>query len=474
MSARLKKEGLSRRLFLTGAAGVTVGLPFLETFAGRAVRAATPDDPGFAVFMRQGNGCSQALPYSNPAEPEMFWPRNLGTLTTASLAADGDRAVSELSAYADDLLLVSGVRGAFSIGGCGHARGALQALTAQPTGDNEASNNSLALGESLDNRIARELNADGRGPLTLAAMRPGGFLDSVLSYRGPNDRRGAQTNPKVAFDNIMGLVNLDESAAAAIAARRQSVNDLVRDQMQSLLGRSDLSNDDRSRLDLHFTSIRDLEIRLAECAPLPPATVSAIEAIDGDHQDGNRVVEVAELHIDVIALALSCEYTHAVTLQVGTGNDSTRYWWEGEQFPSYHWISHRIFADGSEGDPIPDAQSKHNAVDRIHARLFSRLIDRLSEYTTETGRLLDKGVCVWMNDLSNGPPHSIANLPYVIAGGADGFLRTGAYIDAGDVPHNKLLNTIATAVGLRKSNGDPVDDFGAAGLERGLIDSMLA
>ena len=130
--SKFGKRDFSRRLFLTGAAGVTVGLPFLETFAPRSVRAAGPDDPGFVVFMRQGNGCSQAMQYSNPAEPEMFWPRNLGALTAASMAADGDRALSELSAHADKLLLVRGVRGAFSIGGCGHARGALQALTAQP------------------------------------------------------------------------------------------------------------------------------------------------------------------------------------------------------------------------------------------------------------------------------------------------------------------------------------------------------
>ena len=468
------KQPFARRLFLTGAAGVTVGLPFLETFASKVARAAGPDDPGFVVFMRQGNGCSQAMQNSNPAEPEMFWPRNLGALTTASMLADGDRATSELSAHANKLLMVRGVRGAFSISGCGHARGALQALTAQPTGDSEASNNSLALGESLDNRIARELNPGGRGPLTLAAMRPYNFLDSVLSYRGPNDRRGAQTNPKVAFDDIMGLVKLNEGSANAIAARRQSVNDLVRDQMQSLLNRSDLSSDDRTRLDAHFSAIRDLEIRLAECTPLDASTVSSIDAIDGDHQNGDRVVEVAELHIDVIALALSCGYTHAVTLQIGNGNDSTRYRWQGEQFPSYHWISHRIFADGSDGDPIPDAQSKHAAVDRIHARLFGRLIDRLSAYTTETGTLLDKGVCAWINDLSNGPPHSINNLPYILAGGADGYLRTGAYLDAGDVPHNKLLNTLATAVGLRKGDGEPVDDFGHASLERGLIDEMIA
>jgi hypothetical protein len=79
-----------------------------------------------------------------------------------------------------------------------------------------------------------------------------------------------------------------------------------------------------------------------------------------------------------------------------------------------------------------------------------------------------------MNDLSNGPPHSINNLPYVLAGSADGYLRTGAYVDAGDQPHNKLLNTLATAVGLRKQDGSPVDDFGDQSLERGLLDSMIA
>ena len=62
----------------------------------------------------------------------------------------------------------------------------------------------------------------------------------------------------------------------------------------------------------------------------------------------------------------------------------------------------------------------------------------------------------------------------MIAGSADGFLRTGQYVDAGDVTHNKMLNTLATAVGLRKTNGDPVDDFGHESLEPGLISEMIA
>jgi len=36
------------------------------------------------------------------------------------------------------------------------------------------------------------------------------------------------------------------------------------------------------------------------------------------------------------------------------------------------------------------------------------------------------------------------------------------------------MNTVATAVGLRKGGGEPVDDFGHASLERGLVDEMIA
>ena len=88
------------------------------------------------------------------------------------------------------------------------------------------------------------------------------------------------------------------------------------------------------------------------------------------------------------------------------------------------------------------------------------------------GTLLDKGVCAWMNDLSNGPPHSISNLPYVVAGRrgrlpADGGVRRRQATS----PHNKLLNTVwRRRSGLRKGGGEPVDDFGHASLERGLID----
>ena len=61
----------------------------------------------------------------------------------------------------------------------------------------------------------------------------------------------------------MGMMGIDATQFEALAARQQSVNDLVRGQMTTLLGRPELSAADKQRLDLHFSSIRDLENSLS-------------------------------------------------------------------------------------------------------------------------------------------------------------------------------------------------------------------
>jgi hypothetical protein len=53
-------------------------------------------------------------------------------------------------------------------------------------------------------------------------------------------------------------------------------------------------------------------------------------------------------------------------------------------------------------------------------------------------------------------------------------LRTGQYLDVGKITGNKILNTLLGAAGVRKANGDPVDDFGAKDTAGGVIAAMIA
>ncbi|HRI63407.1 MAG TPA: DUF1552 domain-containing protein [Polyangium sp.] len=458
---------MNRRHFLRGLFGVSLSLPFLEGLSPRKAEAGPGDIPPFAIFMRQANGVVQ----QTNDEPEMFWPSAVGAITTESLNAESDRTVSELSAYASRMILLKGINFGFPGNGCGHSGGGNQCLTAARVSDVPAGNESLAMGESIDNRIARELNPPGVEPLTLYSGKKSGYINEVLSYRGPKDIRSAEHNPITAYNKLFGLADLDPEVLKRLASERKSVNDLVRSQMQTLLSRNDLSSNDRKRLDLHFQSIRDLEITLS--CKLTPDEVAAMEAMSPDAQLNDNIEAVARMQMDIIALAMACGTTRAATLQIGDGNDSTQYTIDGVKQKSYHRISHRIDGDGDVGDPIVGAVDLHHKIDRIHARLFRYLCDKLAAYDLGSGSLLDFGVAVWLNDLSN-KYHSYSDVPYVLVGSASGYLKTGQYLDAGGVNNNKLLSTIGAACGCKNGSGSPLDDFGDPTLEKGQIAGILA
>ena len=447
----------TRRQVLRGIGGAVLGLPLLESLAPAAGLSETPH---YAVFVRQGNGVQQA----DGNEPERYWPRAPGPVTKASLSTtDADRALSELADYADRLLLVKGVMFPFPANGCGHSAGGNQCLTAARISEEPDENRSLAMGESIDNYIARSHPNNGGEPLTLFTGPRNGYLEEVLSYRGPMQLRSAEDDPYAAYLRMVGLTQPD----ALLKARRGSVNDLVREQMSALMARPDLSTDDRRRLELHFDSIRDFETLSCALAADEEQAMATLAGLGTLNE--NRLL-VAELHCDLVALAFACDFARAATIQVGDGNDGTQYTIDGVVQPSFHQISHRVYSDTGQGSPIEGALELHHQIDRLHLRVFRHLLDKLDDFG-----LLDGSIAVHLNDLGGGASHTKVNVPYVVAGRGDGLLKQGSFVDLGGaVTHNKLLSTLISAVGLRKADGSLVDDFGDPGLERGTLSALLA
>ena len=124
---------------------------------------------------------------------------------------------------------------------------------------------------------------------------------------------------------------------------RHALNDLVREEMQDLLAQPHLSSDDQQRLQTHFEAIRDLEVNMS--CQLSDGEIMAMQTISQAAEDnGNRIV-VAEMMMDLIAFAFACDLNTTATLQIGTGNDSTRYTVNGDLQNTFHRISHRIDSD---------------------------------------------------------------------------------------------------------------------------------
>lgn len=470
---------LSRRLVLRGFGGAALTLPLLEGLAGSRAEA-DGDAPPFAIFLRQANGVAAAQRNVElGSEPERFWPREVGPLTTDSLR---DRALDELTDWRDRLLVVGNVNMRSFDYGDGHARGALQCLTAQGPTVAGQGGNSEAAGESIDHRIGRQLNPEGRDSWFLYAGVNGGWLGGpCISYRGPGNRRSPIHNPYDAYQSLVGGdTGLSAEAQRQIVERGRSVNDLVRSQLIRLQSSPALSSADRRRLELHQSAIRDLEVRLT--CQLEEERVAALQGASTlDQTLGDDVLARTRLHMDVTAIAVACGVTRSVAIQVGNGNDgSTRYrsLETGAPMENYHYLSHRRLSHGSDGAIIGDSDVKHHYVDRQFAQTFRHLIERLSEYEMPSGAtLLDCGVACWLNDLGNGPGHSHKNTPWVLAGSAGGQLRQGEYVvlnGGADVAnHAQLLNTIGAAVGATNASGGPLDDFGDSGLPRGILGELL-
>jgi len=469
----------SRRQLLRGAGGVTLALPSLELFESKASAATKPS---YAVFIVACNGVVQDL----GSEPELFWPSKTGALTTASLEAEaGTRATALLSRHANNLLMVRGVNQAFlTPKACSHTWGDNQSLTATPgSEDKDGPASSLAQGESIDNRIARENNPSGRGPLTLhaganSAGGKGYGNPGYVSYKGPLQPNSPDSSPWVAYTRMVGLTPANAGLAKLVATRRKSVNDFVRVQIKRLESRKDLGMEDRRRLDAHFSAVRDLEIGLS--ATLAPAAVKAMQDLDvadasqrkKSQMDENRDAAV-RLNMDLIAFAFASDFTRSATLKIGDNNDGMRFVLDGVQLPSFHMISHRVLSDGNDGPAIPNAVEIHARIVRLLMGQFGYLADKLSASATADGSLLDRGFALWTNQIANGA-HDGRNMPYVIVGNANGRLKTGQFLDAGGVPHNQLLNSLLGAAEVRKAGGAPVDDFGQAGLAKGLIPRILS
>jgi hypothetical protein len=468
---------LSRRWFLKGAGGVTLGLPMLD--ASRA-RGADPGPLKFALFVVGSNGVAMADP-SRQGEVETFWPTKTGPLTTESLQAEdtqSGRTLGMLAKHASRLLLVRGVNQPYGSAGCDHQSGDNMCLTSAKIYGN--GNTSLSEGESIDNRIARERNASGREPPTLrAGWRPvdGTGFDNAgfISFMGPRQPRAAEPSPLKAYRRMVGMKDPgvpDAMATERLALQRKSINDMLRTQIQSLMASPALSADDVKRLQQHFDAVREMEINM-NATELDAATVASMEAVEADVLNMSNHPKVLRLHMDLLVFAVTSGYSVTGTLKVGDRIDSHQWEVDGKKQPQFHMISHRNMSDAAGGANIPDAFELHRKIDRIHATEFLYLCDKLAGIDTPTGPLVDQGYTVWTNQMSTGW-HRHDNQPFAIVGSGGGYLSVGQYVDAGGVTLNRMLNTLLTAAGVTATDGGPITDFGEKSLTGGDIGSIVA
>jgi hypothetical protein len=462
----MKRSPINRRAFLRAGAAA-VGLPFLEGLPARSAWAAG-SQPVFSLFIVTACGVVGSK----------FFPSATGPLTTASLAAETDKATALLAPHAGNLLFLTGIDYPMARPtNCGHGQGSAMSLTARAAGGGGSS--AYSTGISADMVIAQTVNPDGADPLTLyAGNRNNGYIAERISFKagGQGQVRAADDNPYTLYSKLIGLTDPAPSApgmpaaAAELLASRKSVNDLVRVELDELRKNPALSADDRLRLQEHFDAIRDTEVtlgRIGEACTKEGISVSEIEAFQQGlafKMDG-MIEQVAKLQLELVALAFACNFNRVATLQHGDGTDQTRYAVSSNAdlgWP-FHHISHRIPSDSGSGSN-PVAEQAHAEIDVLRMQTLLHGLDRFQEKG-----LLDKSIVMWTNHVSDGPTHSFKKLPVIIAGDGGGYLKQGQFIDADSASNARLFNTLIGAA--VRDTQEWSNDFGEGG---GTLDAIRA
>jgi len=429
---------------LKGAGSIAIALPFLEGLPERSAWAAGAA-PVFTFFIVAENG----------VVAKNFFPSATGAITTAGLAGLPDTATSALSAHAPNLLFIKGIN--YQQPGpqaCGHAEGLTQTLTGIKPG--ATGNKGYAGGPSADTVISKAVNK-GAEPLALySGMK--GFIAERISFKGAGSGqvRAADVNPYLLYSKVVGLTagggttgggGTTDPIAAELATTRKSVNDFVREELNSLMSMSALSSDDKGRLKQHFDAIRDVEVKMTEAAGAA-CSAAGIKAAEYDAMKtgfafkSGSMEDYVRLHLQIVAIAFGCGYNRTGTLQWGDGTDGTKYnvatnvtlgMWP------FHQISHRIQSDSASGSN-PTAEQAHHEIDALRMKTLAAGLDVFAAHG-----LQDKSAIVWTNSIADGPSHSTKNVPMIIWGNAGGALRQGAYIDAGGSQNDAVLNTIIAA-----------------------------
>lgn len=440
---------LHRRHFLR-AAGVSLALPWLDALASSQRPSATPPRRMVCICMPLG------------LHPPFFFPEGGGTnyfrdMGRAVERPRGDSNVSQralrdyqLSPY---LEVVRDFRNEFTvISGLSHpetgaSHDSLNTfLTAAPHPENRAGfRNSI----SLDQFAAERIGGETRFP-SLSLSDEGAGLSWTQT--------GAIVPPDMWPSSVFARLFLEGRPDEVEAQHQrlqdgQSILDAVRGQAQSM--RPALGANDRDKLDEYFSSVRDLERRLARSEewsrrPKPRVNVPPPRNITNPAD----IIGKARLMFDLIHLALQTDSTRLITmLLAGTS-----------LVPLVQGVSqghHDLSHHGQ--DPTKIEQLRKIELEMMN--VLRDLLTKLRQTREEGGTLLDRTMVFFSSNLGAGSTHSTRNLPVLLAGG--GF-RHGQYLAFNPANPPPLCNLF---VSMLERLGIETDRFASStgtltGLER--------
>ena len=325
----------------------------------------------------------------------------------------------------------------------------------------------LASGQSIDQFLADRLMADPatqtRFRSIVAGVDCGRFAWQQV-YRQPGEPIFPENNAgnlhARIFEGVSPGGGQPDPALLAELARRKSVVDSVKDELNAVLSR--VGSADKQKIESHINAIREIEQRLdfdQESSAGAACEIPDLRATPGSQDEQHRLKGTNMM--DIIANALACDQTRVATLQWANGASGIRFTSLGIN-EAHHDITHDNFNANA---------GKRAQVAGWYAERFKYLIQKLKSIPEGGGSVLDNSVILWTTEHNGRQQHGRTNVPFFLAGGLGGAFNTGQFLDFSNntLAHNDVYVSLAQGVGL-----SDVTSFGKASLVRGPVPGLLA
>jgi hypothetical protein len=362
---------MSRRTMLR-AAGVTLGLPMLDAMTP-AFAAAAP-----STNAKRFVSVSLALGLHGPN----LVPKGTGRSYQSS------RYIKAIEDLRNDFTVISGTSHPGVTGG--HtAEGSI--LTACPNARGSTSRNTI----SLDQLMAKHLGHTTRFPSLVLNTNS----QTSPSYTENGAMIPAENNAMRLYTKL--FVNdspAEQKRQAQLIREGRSVMDVVGAEAKAL--QREVGPGDRDKLDAWFTSVRELEQRLAANEawthkPKPQVPLRPPTAIPRDNETA-----VERIFLDLVHMALVTDSTRFVSLHI-TGNNVNGI--EGVD-QSYHNLSHH----GMDAEKLRQLA----LVEEAAVREWGAFVRKL-----KAADLLNETMVLMTSNLGNASSHDNKNMPVLFAGG---------------------------------------------------------
>ena len=418
----LNRTVLDRRTFLKAGA-VSIGLPFLNAMLPRGLRAETRSlnsKPSRIVLIARNLGLHAPFFFPEKAGLDYEATRYLGLLEENRGAFTVFSGVSHLGygSHHCEKGLFTGVE-------WDHIK--------NPQADVR---NSI----SLDQFVAPILGNQTRYPNLVM-----GHSESQLSWTAKGVPVPEDRDPQDTFRLLFVDGSPEETARELRRLEHgRSILDDVRDQAKSLS--STLAQDDRDRIDLLFTSIREAEQTLQRTKAWASQPKPKVDfSLPKDVPRQNEVNERESLWYDIVRLALQTDSSRVALLALTEVGHAKL---DGFTAASHHEVSHH------GKDPTKIEQLA--LIEEAEMRQLNRFLTLLKQTKEADTNLLDTTVVISASNLGNASAHSGDNLPVLLAGG--GFRHQGhvAYDTKQNTPLSNLYVRALHQLGVE------CDSFGAS------------